>query len=157
MRRYLFPLMVALGLSACQDTTVSTYKLQQTQQEVNLQLITQYFESFNQHKWEQMAAMYAPTADFKDPSLDIRIVKQTREETIAKYTQLNLIFPDLHDQVIQMYPSGSSHVIVEFISTGTAPDSSKFELPICTIFTIEEGKITKDFTYYDNFDEEEEE
>ena len=46
-------------------------------------------------------------------------------------------------------------MIVEFISTGTAEDGSQFELPICTIFTIENGKITKDFTYYDNFNEEE--
>jgi len=52
-----------------------------------------------------------------------------------------------------MYSSGDKHVIVEFISTGTAPDNSKFELPICTIFTIENKKITKDFTYYDNFED----
>ncbi|WP_262892331.1 hypothetical protein ACN9ML_07985 [Dyadobacter endophyticus] len=44
-------------------------------------------------------------------------------------------------------------MIVEFISTGTAPDKSKFTLPICTIFTIENGNITQDFTYYDNFSE----
>lgn len=32
-----------------------------------------------------------------------------------------------------------------------APDNSKFTLPICTVFTIENGLITQDFTYYDNF------
>ena len=42
-------------------------------------------------------------------------------------------------------------MIVEFVSTGTAPDGTKFELPIVSIFTIEEGMITKDWTYYDNF------
>jgi hypothetical protein len=40
-----------------------------------------------------------------------------------------------------------------FVSTGTAPGSSKFGLPICTVFAIEIGLITKDFTYYDNFEE----
>ena len=69
---------------------------------------------------------------------------------------MNKIFPDLHDKVIQIYPSGENHIIVEFVSTGTAPDNSKFELPICTIFTIENGLITKDFTYFDNFEEDEE-
>ncbi|WP_198412578.1 nuclear transport factor 2 family protein [Kaistella antarctica] len=54
--------------------------------------------------------------------------------------------------MIQIYPSGNQHIIVEFISRGTAPDNTKFELPICTIFTIENGLITKDFTYYDNLD-----
>jgi ketosteroid isomerase-like protein len=54
-------------------------------------------------------------------------------------------------EVIATYPAGEQHIVVEFISRGTAPDSTKFELPICTIFTIENGKIVKDFTYFDNF------
>ncbi len=90
--------------------------------------------------------MYVETAEFKDPSLGPGIVKQTREQTAQKYSGLNEVFPDLYDEVIQIYPSGDKNVIVEFVSTGTAPDNSKFELPICTIFTIENGKITKDFT-----------
>jgi ketosteroid isomerase-like protein len=100
-----------------------------------------------------MAEMYSETADFKDPSLGKGIVKQTREQTARKYADLNALFPNLKDEILEMYPSGDNHVIVEFLSTGTAPDSTKFELPICTIFTIENGKITKDFTYYDNSQE----
>lgn len=100
-----------------------------------------------------MAEMYADTAEFKDPSLGAGIVKQTHKQTSTKYAELNKIFPNLHDNVVATYPSGEKHITVEFISTGTAADGSKFELPICTIFTIENGKITKDFTYYDNFEE----
>jgi ketosteroid isomerase-like protein len=99
-----------------------------------------------------MANMYAETADFKDPALGKGIIKQTREQIIKKYGELSQLFPDLKDEVVSIYPSGNKHVIVEFISRGTAPDSSKFELPICTVFTIENGLITKDFTYYDNFE-----
>lgn len=119
----------------------------------NEALIKQYFELFNAHKWAKMAEMYADTADFKDPSLGMGIVKQTRMQTTQKYAELNKVFPNLHDEVITIYPSGEKYVTVEFVSTGTATDGSKFELPICTIFTIEKGKITKDFTYYDNFEE----
>jgi ketosteroid isomerase-like protein len=104
-----------------------------------------------------MANMYTETADFKDPTLGPGIVKQTRQQIIDKYSGLNEVFPDIHDQIIQVYPSGDKHIIVEFVSTGTAPDNSKFELPICTIFTIENGLIIKDFTYFDNFDEQESE
>ena len=75
-------------------------------------------------------------------------------QTIDKYSQLSKIFPNLHDQVVQIYPSGDSHIIVEFVSSGTAADGTKFELPICTILTVENGLITKDFTYFDNFNEE---
>lgn len=119
----------------------------------NEKLIKQYFEYFNKHDWKKMSEMYTETADFKDPSLGQGIVKQTRKQIEDKYAELNNVFPDLHDKVIQVYPSGEKHIIVEFVSTGTAPDNSKFELPICTIFTIENGLITKDFTYFDNFEE----
>jgi ketosteroid isomerase-like protein len=60
------------------------------------------------------------------------------------------MFTNFRDSVTAMYPSGDKHVTVEFISKGTAPDGTVFELPICTILTIENGFITKDFTYYDN-------
>ncbi|MBL7919104.1 MAG: nuclear transport factor 2 family protein [Bacteroidia bacterium] len=122
--------------------------------ENNEKLVKQYFEYFNNHQWSKMADMYAETSEFKDPSLGQGIVKQTRQQIVDKYTELNKVFPNLHDKVIQTYPSGDKHIIVEFVSTGTASDNSKFELSICTILTIENGIITKDFTYYDNFNEE---
>ena len=123
----------------------------------NEKLIKQYFEYFNKHDWKKMSEMYVPVSDFKDPSLGQGIVKQSRKQILEKYSALNELFPDLKDKIISIYPSGDKNVIVEFISSGTAPDGSKFQLPICTIFTIENGKITKDFTYYDNFEEPTEE
>lgn len=120
----------------------------------NEKLVKTYFEHFNKHDWKALASMYTPTAEFKDPSLGSGIIKQTQQQIIDKYSELNTIFPDLNDTVIATYPSGENHIIVEFISTGTAPDNTKFVLPICTIFTIENGKINKDFTYFDNFKEE---
>lgn len=120
----------------------------------NEKLINQYFDHFNNHRWQEMSDMYAKDAKFKDPSLGQGILTQTKQEIIDKYADLSRIFPDLRDEVIQVYPSGDRHVIVEFVSKGTADDGSTFELPICTIFTIEGGKITGDFTYYDNFDEQ---
>ena len=88
-----------------------------------------------------------------DPTLGKTIVKQNRKQIIEKYSQLHKIFPDLNDKVINIYTSGENVVVVEFISSGTALDNSKFELPICTIFTLENGLIVKDFTYFDNFEE----
>lgn len=119
----------------------------------NEELVKQYFDYFNKHEWTKMANMYAENADFKDPTLGQGIVKQTRQQIIEKYATLNGVFPDLTDKVVQVYPAGKNTVVVEFVSSGTAPDKSKFELPICTIFTIENGLITKDFTYFDNFEE----
>lgn len=115
------------------------------------ELIKRYYDHFNKHEWTKMAEMYSDTSEFKDPSFGRGIVKQTRQQITDKYTELHKLFSNIHDEVLHTYPSGDNTIIVEFISKGTAPDSSSFELPICTIFTIEKGFITKDYTYYDNF------
>lgn len=149
MKKKLALFIIVLALIACNNTKEKNMVISD-----NEKLVKQYFEHFNNHDWEKMANMYTEISEFKDPSLGQGIVKQTRKQIIEKYSELNKFFPDLHDQVIQIYPSGEKHIIVEFVSTGTAPDNSKFELPICTIFTIENGIITKDYTYFDNFEEE---
>lgn len=141
-------LLIAFALTSCKQQPGGS-----TTTTDNEKLIQQYYDHFNRHNWKAMAALYSETAEFKDPSLGQRIVKQTRQQIMEKYAELQKTFPDIRDQVVQTYPSGPDKVIVEFISTGTAPDSTKFELPICTIFTIENGLITKDYTYYDNFEE----
>lgn len=148
MKKVILSFFTLLLLIACNN------QKPQNMESKNVALVKQYFDHFNKHDWKKMSEMYIPTADFKDPSLGTGIVKQTHAEIVKKYSELSQMFPDLNDKVIQIYPSGENHVIVEFVSSGTAEDDSAFELPICTIFTIENGLITKDFTYYDNFDEE---
>ncbi|KOS06864.1 hypothetical protein AM493_13120 [Flavobacterium akiainvivens] len=147
-------LLCLAAVFACNNPKADTNtKPESTATSANEKLVKQYFEHFNNHDWQKMAAMYAEPADFKDPSLGPGIVKQTRKQIADKYTELQEVLTDVHDSVVQVYPSGEKNIIVEFVSTGTAPDGSKFELPICTVFTIENGLIVKDFTYYDNFEE----
>lgn len=147
--KYLVALFATFALISCNSQNQKNGLITD-----NEKLVKQYFEHFNNHEWSKMADMYAETSEFKDPSLGKGIVKQTRQQITDKYSEMNKVFADLHDQIIQIYPSGDEHIIVEFVASGTAPDGSKFELPICTIFTIENGMITKDFTYFDNFEEE---
>ncbi len=147
MRTVFIILILSLAIS-CNEKANSS-----EQANKNQQIVEQYFEHFNNHEWQKISKMYVETAEFKDPSLGDGIIKMTRAEMVAKYSELNGIFPDLHDRIVKTYPSGEKNIIVEFVSSGTAPDNSKFELPICTIFTIENGKITKDFSYFDNFEE----
>lgn len=114
-------------------------------------VIQQLYETFNAHQWKEMASLYADTAQFKDPSFGPYPITQTHAEIMEKYKGLEEAIPDVKDSVLAMYLSGEHSIIVEFISTGTMNDSSKLYLPICTIFTLNnEGKITHDFTYYDN-------
>lgn len=135
-----------IGLMACEQ------KLEKKDNSAaNIQLVKDMFASFNEHNWDQMASYYSDSAEFKDPSFGDTVVIQNRHQISEKYGELNAMFPDVKDEIVNIYPAGEKNIVVEFISTGTAPDSSKMKLPICTIFTIENGLITKDYTYYDNF------
>ncbi|WDF48635.1 nuclear transport factor 2 family protein [Chryseobacterium sp. KACC 21268] len=144
--------ILIFGVVLCSMTTSCKDSIEKIQAK-NEMVIENYFKLFNEHQWKELSEFYVENAEFKDPSFGNGIVKQSKAEFVKKYTELNQVFPDLKDKVIQVYPSGDKNIIVEFVSTGTAPDQSKFELPITTIFTIEDGKITKDYTYYNNFEE----
>jgi len=149
----ILPALTIFLLTACKNETakeqpfVTVPDVTKNNQENVVRLM---FERFNRHDWEGMAALYTDTAEFKDPSFGKGIVKQTRVETVKKYKELNALFTNFRDSVIGVYPSGDKYVTVEFISKGTAPDGTLFELPICSILTVENGFISKDFTYYDN-------
>lgn len=116
-----------------------------------VEVVKQYFMYFNHHDWKSMAEMYSDTAEFKDPSLGQEIMNMNHTQVVSKYTELEGMFPDVNDVIKETYPSGKNVVVVEFVSSGTGEDGTTFELPICTIFTFEKGKIIKDYTYYDNF------
>ncbi len=88
-------------------------------------------------------------AELKDPAYGTGSVHLGRAEIVAKYRELQKAIPDVQDSVAAVYTAGDD-VVVEFVSSGTAPDSSRFRLPICTIFRVENGKISRDLTYYDN-------
>lgn len=118
------------------------------QENKNSQVAQKLFEAFNSHNWEAMTDLYAEEAQFLDPSYGTEFVTKSRAETIAKYNEMETIFPNIHDEVKNIHPSGET-VIVEFISTGTAADGTTFSLPIVSLLTIRNGLIIKDATYYD--------
>jgi ketosteroid isomerase-like protein len=114
----------------------------------NAAIVKQLFEYFNKHNWVKMVSLYSDPADFKDPSFGKEIIQQTRRQTIDKYSEMEKMSPDIKDSIIQVYRSEEKYIVVEFISSGTA-DGKRWSLPLCDIFTIENGQIVKDFTYYD--------
>jgi len=145
MKSFFSLLLCGLLLAACNNKTSEPVKDLAAD---NQKVITQLFEHFNKHEWEKMAAIYIDSAEFKDPAFGLKTVKQGRKQIADHYQQLNSFLPDISMANVVLYPSGDKHVVAEFVSTGTS-GSTKIELPICTIFTIENGKITKDYTYYD--------
>lgn len=150
MRRLTLLALLLITIFSCNNSNQKSNSMDNSA--TNKTIIEQYFKQFNNHEWQKMADMYIDQPEMKDPSYGIKNIYLTKADILKKYSELNQMIPDVHDHVINMYHSGNN-VIVEFESSGTAPDGSKFKLPICTIFEIKNGKITKDFTYYDNFED----
>lgn len=142
MKKLLVVMAIAL-LSSCQTNV----KVDRDAE--NIEIVKAMFDAFNRHDWEGMAAYYIDSAEFLDPSFGKAYVRKSRAETAAKYREMEAILPDIHDEVVGMYPSGDK-VVVEFVSTGTDPSGNKFSLPISSVITLKGGKIVKDATYYDN-------
>ena len=114
------------------------------------EIVLKMYDAFNAHDWEKMASYYSDSALFKDPSFANQVVLQTHKDIIEKYSVLGTMFPDVKDSVLNIYTAENNHVVVEFISYGSMGDTGRWELPIATIFKIENNKIVEDFTYYNN-------
>jgi ketosteroid isomerase-like protein len=140
MRYFFISFAMAMVLLSCnhQQHTNANY----------VALAKKMFDAFNQHQWQAMANCYSDSALFLDPSFGKTYQTQARTEIVEKYAGFQQAFPDLHDELVDMYPSDNK-VIVEFISTGRAPDGTSFKLPIITVLTFENDLIVKDATYYD--------
>ena len=132
---------------SCKKEEEKIIKIDTTENE---KIAKQLFVEFNKHDWQKMANLYIENAEFKEPGSKMKLHKKSREQIVKEYSELQMMFPDVQDSVVAIYPSGKNNVIVEFVAKSTNPDKTKSELPICTIFTIENGKITKDFSYFDN-------
>jgi steroid delta-isomerase-like uncharacterized protein len=148
MKNFLLVLTLLFSLAACESKPDALETLRQRQDQ-NVQVVQEMFAHFNKHDWEAMAALYAEKAEFKDPAYGTEPKMQTRADIVAHYSELAQMIPDVQDDVKNLYPAGERQVVVEFVSKGTGPDGQAFALPICTILTINDGKITADYTYYD--------
>ncbi|MCU0384069.1 MAG: nuclear transport factor 2 family protein [Cyclobacteriaceae bacterium] len=130
---------VCLVAMACTQT--------QLPEKENEKTIRKLFESFNQHNWQAMAECYADTALFLDPALGVAPISLTRADIIAKYAEMEKEIPDIRDSVL-LIVTKQNQVWVEFISKGKLNDSVQIYLPIATHFTLLNGKVIKDNTYY---------
>jgi ketosteroid isomerase-like protein len=146
LKIYLFlTFIISLGNLIAQNKTLKS----STEQSSNMQVAQKMFAAFNAHNWVKMSEFYTDNAEYLDPSYGLEYVKKSRTEVVKKYSQMQAVIPDIHDEVLALYPF-ENKVIVEFISSGTLPDGQKFKLPICTVLTFQNGQIVKDATYYDN-------
>jgi hypothetical protein len=99
------------------------------------------FDAFNAHDWEKMESFYADSAVLQDPAYP------NGKTGTSGMSDFYRSVPDIHDDVKNIFTNGNQAVI-EFVSTGTV-NGVAFTLPICTVLTVENGKVTRDNSYYD--------
>ncbi|MEQ9301187.1 MAG: nuclear transport factor 2 family protein [Cyclobacteriaceae bacterium] len=119
---------------------------QTNQEQQNKSIALGVFEAFNAHDWQKMAGYYHDEAVIEDPSEPEPVIGVADMPT--KYAGYAEFVPDIQDKVTNLYVF-RNHVVIEFTSHGTTIEGDAFSLPICTIMTIEDGKITRDASYYD--------
>lgn len=119
------------------------------EEQQNIELTQKMFAAFNAHNWQEMASCYAADAQYLDPTYGPNYVSKTQQEIVAKYFEMQQMFPDIKDSIVEMQ-AVKNQVVIQFVSSGSSGDSIQFRLPICTVLTFANGKIVKDATYYDN-------
>ena len=108
-------------------------------------IIQQLFLAFNRHDLDAMARLYARDAVLDSP--DFCSARSGPEGVRKTYADLFRTFPDIIDQVAVSIGNGD-RVAVQFVahSQGFEPTG---ELRLATFFTIRNGLIVRDETYFD--------
>lgn len=119
--------LLLLGGSSCSSST-----LDQMQRD-NIRLIKQLQQALNQRQWSALARFYAGQVRYKGPSTNHQEVMQTPTQVVSTYAGGPL-------EIIQLYPSYQHQVVVEGRVGGHWQ-------PRCLIYTIEQGRITRQYAY----------
>lgn len=118
--------------------------------ENNIDIAKKSFAAFNAHNWEEQASYFSDTCQYIDPSYGDTPVVKSRIEKIEKYLKMEEMSPDIKDEITSIF-GAEDKVVIQFISSGTAKTEQgdyKWSLPICCVFTFQNGLIVKDATYY---------
>jgi SnoaL-like domain len=147
-------IVIVFFLAACNnaeqkaDAAVST--TENTTAKTNVTTVENMFNAFNEHNWEKMSGYYTNPASFLDPEFGSRHVQKTHDEVVKHYSCLQQFSPDIKDSITFIAPVGDNKVVVQFTSSGTmSANKQPFSLVLCTMLTLENGKIVKDEVYYD--------
>ncbi|GAA4451786.1 hypothetical protein GCM10023189_14160 [Nibrella saemangeumensis] len=124
-------LVLAGLLTAC--TPAGPADLETVQQQ-NIRVVRQLQAGLNQHDWAGVSQLYAERVRYKGPHTRYQEVEQTPGEVVAAYRGYHL-------EITQLYAAYEHHVVVEGRLSQGSPR------PVCMIYTIENGRITRQYTY----------
>lgn len=133
----------------------SFYQCQPGSQTNPIQIVNAHFRFLNAHNIDSIAGQYSGDAILSSVNFDTLYVGSSGIK--SAYTRYFKGSPDLHYSVSHIFSNDTS-VAAEYESTGTmgqespVPDfmrGKRYTLKNCAIFTIRNGKIIRDATYFD--------
>lgn len=113
-------------------------------------IIEAVFEAFNRHDLEAIVALYHPgaklvTPGYPEPRYGLEVIRATYKDHFDN-------IPGVYDEVTRIVAEGDQGA-VEFTASWDQPTGDDPEargaLKIATFFTIENGLIIEDITYFD--------
>lgn len=145
MLRRLFSVLLTgwICLSCTNDESVA--------QAANVQLVKEVHLLINQHNWKELSNLFADSVSLKGATGGSQITRQSKQQCINNYRKMQQTFPQLSQHITQLYAAGTHHVIVETIAEGMATDSILLSRSSCTIFTIENQKISRLYIYHPTY------
>ena len=119
-------------------------------------LIAKRFDLINRHQTDSLAMLYTANAYLESPNFDG--IKNGPAGIREAYSRYFTSTPDLHYTVTEVVPADSI-VVATYTWGGTlqTPENGtpaymrgkKYVLKGCTIFTVREGKISREASYFD--------
>ncbi len=119
-----------------------------TAQAANVQLVKEAHLLINQHNWKELTKLFADSISLKEATGGSQIIRQSKQQYINRCRRMQKTFPQRSQHITQLYAAGMHHVIVEALSEEKALDSVQLSRPSCTIFTIENQKISRLYIYH---------
>ncbi len=134
---WLLPAALAGLLWTCTPTDL------ERRQADNLRLTKALHACLNRGDWAALGGLCAPTVRYRGRLSGFAEVDEPQSRFLTRYrSTLGTDRPGVLE-IRQMYPAGGYHVIVEG-RVGQPPDTTR---PVCLIYTIEEGHLTRLYAY----------
>lgn len=149
MKKLLIVLLTGFLLSACQQ------EQRYTQQSAEIDSVKSLFELYNSGDFDGQKAFYADTAKLyynvpeSQPSTVDQIISIQKEE-VAPFSAYSIEYTDDAVEMV-LTDKGETWVNLWGVWKATIAGTDKsFEIPVHSTFQFVDGKIVKEFGYWDN-------
>lgn len=146
-----YKLVVCIGLFffiSCKENvqTIAPQKADETGAK-NIQLTRDLIATMNQHDWKKMASFYVDSPMMMTAPSGGEFKKSSHNAIIKQHTALEKSIQGLRFDITNII-ADSNRVAYEFTASGEM-NGKKILFPLSCFIAIDNGKITRDATYFD--------